>query len=241
MSGAWLSAAKATYATAAQGSGRALVAMKVMQPDPPQRELRTRHWLHSLTHVHDSHSLMQMDVPWWTYRAIDVVDTWLRARPRPARVLEYGSGASTAWLARRAGTVHTVEHHEEFAASMSDALGAFPNVVMHVIPAQPSANPAVPSSKEGYDGLDFSDYVSAIERIDTTFDLVVVDGRAREACLERAMPRLAHGGMIVFDNSRRRRYRAAIEGSGLLEQALPGLTPTLPYPEQTSLLYRARH
>ena len=45
---------------------------------------------------------------------------------------------------------------------------------------------------------------------------------------------------LVFDNSRRRRYREAIERSGLQEQVLTGLTPTLPYSEQTSLLYRGR-
>jgi hypothetical protein len=44
--------------------------------------------------------------------------------------------------------------------------------------------------------------------------------------------------LIVFDNSRRRRYRAAITGSGLEERVLRGLVPTLPYPDQTSLLTR---
>jgi predicted O-methyltransferase YrrM len=100
----------------------------------------------------------------------------------------------------------------------------------------PSASPRIGSRKEGNAGLDFADYVAAIDDVAGDFSLIVIDGRAREACLERAAKRLEPGGQIVFDNSRRRRYREAIERSGLVERRLPGLTPTLPYPDQTSVL-----
>jgi hypothetical protein len=234
------STAKSAYVGVARGSGKVLEATRLMSPDVPPREDRRRHWLHTLTHVYDSGALARLDVPWWTYRAIDVVETWLDTRPDPARVFEFGSGASTAWLARRSGEVHSVEHDAGFAASIESWLSPLPNVELHVEPAVASASPATPSAKDGYAGLDFTSYVSTIDQVDGQFDLVVVDGRAREACLEHAVPRLASGGLVVFDNSRRRRYREAIAGSGLHEQALTGLTPTLPYPEQTSLLYRRR-
>ena len=163
-----------------------------------------------------------------------------RFADRPARVFEFGSGASTAWLAQRSGEVHSVEHHAEFAAS----IGAAAQPVRQRRAARRAAggvpNPQTPSAKEDYAGLDFTAYVSTIDAVDGDFDLVVIDGRAREACLDRAVPRLAPGGLVVFDNSRRRRYRRAIERSGLQEQVLTGLTPTLPYSEQTSLLYRGR-
>jgi hypothetical protein len=97
-------------------------------------------------------------------------------------------------------------------------------------------SPKVPSVKEGQQGLDFADYVGTIDEVGGLFDVIVVDGRARTACLSAALPHLAPDGMIVFDNSRRRRYRAAIESCGLRERRLPGLVPTLPYPDQTSLL-----
>ena len=70
-----------------------------------------------------------------------------------------------------------------------------------------------------------------------TFDVIVIDGRAREACLAVAAPDWPDG-LIVFDNSHRARYQRAITASGLRERRLPGLTPTLPYPDQTSLLFR---
>ena len=238
MARSWRSTAKSAYVAAARGSGRVLEATRLMPTESPAREQRTRHWLYTLTHVYDSSALARMDVPWWTYRAIDVVEAWLKTRPTPARVFEFGSGASTAWLARRSGEVHSVEHHVEFAASIEPWLDPFPNVVLHVEPPVASSEPRTPSAKEDYAGLDFTSYVSTIDAVDGEFDLVVIDGRAREACLEHAVPRLAADGMIVFDNSRRRRYRDAIVRSQLREQVLTGLTPTLPYPEQTSLLYR---
>jgi hypothetical protein len=129
-----------------------------------------------------------------------------------------------------------VEHHAEFAEQLRAALVDQPNVHLRTVEPVPSAEPAVPSSKEGYRGLDFADYVNSIEVVGGAFDLVVIDGRAREACLARALPLVAADGVVVFDNSWRRRYRQAIAEAPVTERRLAGLTPTLPYPEQTSLL-----
>lgn len=232
--------AKAAYVAAARRAGRALTRVGALPGTPPDRSHRLRHWAGSLARVHDSLALAELDVPWWTYDAVDAVEAWLAARPRPIRIFEYGSGASTLWLARRAEEVHSVEHDGAFAATLAPALEPCPGVTLHVVPAVRSAAPAVPSAKEGQEGLDFSAYVAAIDDVPGQFDLVVVDGRARAACLRRATQRLAADGVIVFDNSRRRRYRPAITGSGLVETRYRGLTPTLPYPEQTSVLTTRR-
>ncbi len=54
----------------------------------------------------------------------------------------------------------------------------------------------------------------------------------------RALAHLTDGGIVVFDNTLRRRYRRAIAAAPLIEQRHWGLTPTLPYPDQTSILTR---
>lgn len=233
-----LRAAKSAYVFGARAAGRGLTRAGVLGAEPPPVERRARHWAYSLTKVHDSLALAALDVPWWTYGSIAAVSAWFEARPRPVRVFEYGSGASTLWLARRADEVHSVEHHREFGEMMTGELAGLGHVTLRVIEPVVSSHPVVPSGKEGHGGLDFAGYVAAIDQVDGDFDLVVVDGRAREACLARALSRLADGGIIVFDNSLRRRYRKAIEASGLVEQRFFGLTPTLPYPECTSLLRR---
>jgi glycosyltransferase 2 family protein len=227
---------KSAYATGARGMGRALTKVGLLAREAPARERRLRHWAHSLTKLHDVRAMVDLDVPWWTYRAIDIVDAWLATRQRPIRVFEYGSGASTVWLARRADEVHSVEHDARFAEHLRPMLEAYPHVTLHVVEPVPSASPVVPSAKSGYARLDFSDYVSAIERVPCPFDLVVIDGRAREACLAPALSRLAPGGLIVYDNTRRPRYRRAIAAAGVTEQRFRGLTPALPYPDQTSML-----
>jgi len=240
MAAPWLTTAKSAYVGTARAAQHALSAVHLAPQEPHSRQQRWRHWLTSLPLVHDSEALIRLGVPWWTYRAIDVVETWLLARPEPVRAFEFGSGASTVWLAERCASVDSVEHHAAFAASMEEVLRDRPGARLHVVPPLPSPVPRTPSGKEGYDGVDFSDYVSTIDRVGDLFDLIVIDGRARAACLALATEHLAPGGLVVFDNSRRRRYRAAIESSPFHETRLTGLTPTLPYPEQTSLLYRGR-
>lgn len=226
---------KSAYAGSARAVRRTLDRFG-LDTEPPPLDRRWRHWAHTLTLVHDSPALAELDVPWWTYRAIERVEQWFASRSTPATVFEYGSGASTVWLARRAGQVHSVEHNSEFARQVTAELRGHANVSLHVVEPVPSADPSIPSGKEGHDGLDFAGYVAAIDDVPGTFDLVVIDGRAREACLAAAAGRLAEDGLILFDNSRRRRYRDAITRSGLREQVFLGLTPSLPYPEQTSLL-----
>lgn len=231
-----LSIAKQSYAASVKALGRGLDRAGLSRDQAPPVERRWRHWTHSLTKVYDSLAMARLDVPWWTYDAIAEVDAWLAARPHPIRVFEYGSGASTIWLARRADEVHSVEHHRGFGEMMAAELVGYPGVSLRIIDPVESTSPVVGSQKEGHGGLDFAEYVNAIDAIEGAFDLVVVDGRAREACLAKALARLAPGGIVVFDNSRRKRYREAIEAAGVHERIFRGLTPTLPYPEQTSVV-----
>jgi len=228
--------AKTAYTAGARGAGVILTRTRLVGSQPPPREARLKHWVYSLPRIRDALAMAELDVPWWTYRAVDVVDAWLSAHSRPIRVFEYGSGASTLWLAERTDAVHSVEHDRGFGEYFAPALAGHKNIDFHIVEAVRSTQPIVPSAKEGYHGLDFADYVATIDKIGGTFSLIVIDGRAREACLTAALSRLEPGGIIVFDNSRRRRYRQAIAASGVTERRLKGLTPALPYPDQTSVL-----
>jgi hypothetical protein len=233
-------AAKKTYARAAKGAGQLMTRVGVLPVEPPDRDRRFKHWVTSLTRVHDSLAIAELGVPWWTYRAIDVVDAWLMNRPSPIRVFEYGSGASTLWLADRADEVISIEHHRGFADVIAPALARHPAISFQVVEPASTQNPTLGSRKPGHQGMDFLDYVHAIDQAPGVFDVIVIDGRAREACLAVAQHRLAPDGLVVFDNSHRNRYRRAIAASSLTERRLPGLTPTLPYPDQTSLLFRPK-
>jgi hypothetical protein len=196
---------------------------------------RTVHWIRSQFAVYSIEDLVALDTPWWTYKAIDEVQAWLAWRDN-TRVFEWGSGASTVWLQQRVTEVISVEHDQNFAPMVRPFLGA--NAKLLDRPGVRSFNPKIASEKPGFTDLDFESYVHAIDDLSGNFDMIVIDGRARSECLALAIPRLNQGGLIVFDNSRRRRYREAIASAPLRLNRTRGLTPASPYPTETSLLYR---
>jgi hypothetical protein len=201
------------------------------------RDTRGLLYLRSLFSIHDAEDMMRLDVPWWTFAATDWVDAFLRSRPA-ASTFEYGAGASTVWLARRCARVYSVEHDQRWAETVSRLVSPYANVTLAVVPPEPgpAAGSQYRSQKEGWRDVSFERYVRSIDVVPGQFDLIVVDGRCRASCLEAAVPRLAPGGIVVFDNTLRRRYRSAIAASGLRARAFTGLVPGLPYPDQTTVL-----
>jgi hypothetical protein len=68
---------------------------------------RTRRWIRSWLAIYDLDDLRSLDLPLWTVRAPDGIGRFLENRSA-AHIFEWGSGASTFWLARRAMSVNTV-------------------------------------------------------------------------------------------------------------------------------------
>ncbi|WP_187365178.1 class I SAM-dependent methyltransferase [Cellulosimicrobium cellulans] len=195
--------------------------------------------LRTLFAIHDVEDLVALDQPWWTYGAIEAVEEHLGSLGGAGRVFEYGSGASSVWLGRRAAEVHSVEHHAGFADVMRRVLGEAGltgTVTLHEVGPDDDPDPRVPSGRRGEQGRDYARYVAAIDAVPGDFDLVVVDGRARVACLQAAARRLAPGGIVLFDDTQRPRYAAGLAGSGMQVQRYRGWVPSLPYPRETSVL-----
>lgn len=210
---------KRSYVDAMQGLGSVPPLEGLVRSGREDDPYGWRRWFASLFAIYETDRMIALDLPWWNVAATREIAQFLEARPG-ARVFEYGSGASTAWLAGRAGEVVTVEHDEEWLHRFRRQIGGLANVTLlhRAIGEDPRA------------------YVGAIDEAGGEFDLVVVDGRHRAACLARAVPRLARGGTVLFDDSGRARYRAAIEGCGLVERHHYGRSYCVPYPDHTSLL-----
>jgi hypothetical protein len=229
---------KQAYVAGIRALRRALAAIGVLGLlDRWAARSRTGLWVRSLLSIYDLEDLLPYDVPWWTFRAADEVGDFLGQHPE-ARVFEWGSGASTAWLSRRAGSVTSIEHDAAWAEIVRPVLPE--NAAVEVVEPRPATGLAGEqlSEKDGFAGLDFHAYVEAIDKTDGTFDLIVVDGRARGACFAHAITRLAPGGVLVFDNVDRQRYRDAIASSPVPVEVTwtRGLTPALPYPTRTALV-----
>jgi predicted O-methyltransferase YrrM len=196
------------------------------------------HW-RTLYAIHDVDDLVKLDIPWWTYGAIDAVQRHLQSLGGNARVFEFGSGASTVWLGRRSAEVHSVEHDESFAQIMRRVLveaELSDNVTLIEVPPTHSADPQTRSGRPGEDDLDFSGYVDALEQVGGEFDVICVDGRARVACALAAVRHLAPEGVLVWDDSQRPRYAEGMRRTGLQVRRFRGFAPSLPYPRETALL-----
>lgn len=196
------------------------------------------HW-RTLYAIHDVDDLVNLDIPWWTYGAIDAVETHLESLGNRARVFEFGSGASTVWLGRRSSAVYSVEHDGTFADVMrrvlTEAKVADRVELLEVRPTT-TDSPKVRSGRPGEDQLDFAAYVDAVAQVGGEFDVICVDGRARVACAMASLEHLAPGGILVWDDSQRPRYAEGMKRTGLKVHRFRGFAPSLPYPRETAVL-----
>lgn len=186
--------------------------------------LRERGWQRSIR------TRMSVDkeggaLPWFSYPAID----WLAARIcADDRVFEWGSGSSTLWFCQRVKLVISIEHDARFVALLKRSQPR--NLTLLQRPALGEGE------TEGV-----SPYASAIAENDPPFDVIVVDGRERNACIAQAIPALAEDGIIIVDNSHRPAYRpglAALAEAGLWRADFTGPVPGVGLDNATSVFGR---
>lgn len=130
-----------------------------------------------------------------------------------------------------------MDHDAGWLQKVETYASAYPNLQLRSVTPKESATPVHSSEVKAWRGWEFNDYVAAIDAHAEPFDLIVVDGRSRNACFEKALQKIAPGGIILFDNSSRQRYQAVQARCELRREVTRGLTPTLPYPDQTTLFY----
>ena len=201
----------------------------------PQELPYAMRWLHSML---PGHSPLFDEVPWITFRAIDWLDAYLKP---DMSVFEYGAGGSTLYLAKRVRNVVSVEHDEGFHQWVKEILSqrAIHNCQLMLHKPEPcvGSSHAFASFQKKYKGQCFESYVRAIDGYpDQSFDLVLVDGRARMACVKQALAKIKPGGALMLDNTDRPAYAQA---GRLLSAAqhsdFPGLTPWNLEVSQTSV------
>lgn len=116
--------------------------------------------------------------PWWPLQAITKVEAALK----PAMsAVEFGSGSSTLWIAKRVKSVLAREHDAKWAAVTQKRL------------QDEGIDNCEVQFREGQHYFDFDPAAR--------FDFAVVDGQYRWKCIEVLGSLMNPGGMIYFDNS----------------------------------------
>jgi len=136
---------------------------------------------------------LDLEVPWFSYAAIDFLKSFL---DRDMTVCEYGSGGSTLFFARRVKSVISIEDNARWYDLVSRRLEekSIQNVTLRLYPFD-FKNPT---------GFENSAYLHALP--EEKFDVIVVDGseewhHVRPVCFEKAERRIKEGGIIVVDDS----------------------------------------
>lgn len=150
--------------------------------------LAERGWFRSFRRM-DSTDQRGNPVPWLSYAMIDLLEERVRS---DMTVLEYGSGNSTVWWAKRVRRVVSVEHHPGWYENVSARL-------------PPNASLIFAAVDEG------DDYEASPLKGSELFDVVVIDGRKRVECARRAVSALKPDGVIIWDDMKREEYRAGRE------------------------------
>jgi hypothetical protein len=123
----------------------------------------------------------RIEAPWLGFRGVKALASLLTPS---SRVLEYGSGMSSLFFARRCAKLVSVEENPAWHAEMSRRFAA-----------------------DGLDNIDYrlrtdrAGYANLDDYPDASFDLALVDGIERVSSVRTALAKVKPGGYIYLDNS----------------------------------------
>lgn len=127
-------------------------------------------------------------IPWYVYNGADYLTEYCSKNPN-LNIFEYGLGQSTLWWATRVKTVTVVEHDERW-------INAYTNPPKNVTLQHAMYN---------------SGYEETPLKSGKKFDIIIVDGMNRPACIPHAIKALKKGGLLIWDDSHYARYAPHIQ------------------------------
>lgn len=154
-------------------------------------------------------------IPWYTYPAIEYLDN---IDFSDKVVFEYGSGNSSAYWAKKAKFVYSIEHNKEWYEKITPQ--TLPNQIIQLCESQ-------------------EEYLAAIENIPEKIDVIIIDGMYREECSKIASNFLAPNGIIILDNADwyKETSKYLRESLDLLEVDFHGFGPINAYTWTTSIFF----
>lgn len=158
-------------------------------------------------------------IPWLNYSMNAFLDVRLR---KEYSLFEYGSGYSTLFFSTKVKDVTSVEYDHKWFHKVVQLTKGLKNVRILFRELE-------------------SGYVASIDESNTTYDIVMVDGRKRVECALKAFNYLGDRGVLILDDSERKKY-------GLIERfysergyryiEFSGLKPAGFSESRTTIFYR---
>lgn len=133
------------------------------------------------------------DYPWLTKMANSILISWLKDSDIG---LEFGSGRSTLWLAKRVSLLTSVEHDKTWY-----------NRVQGILEEQLVSNVKYYLREKGLEDEEAgmtSSYIRIVEDFEQdSLDFVLVDGIYRSSCAYLVIEKIRPGGLLIIDNVNR--------------------------------------
>ncbi len=188
----------------------------------PKSHLRNLGWFRSFESKR-SIDAAGNPIPWWCYAANAFVAEHIKP---DMRVLEFGAGASTLWLARHVTNVVSIENDREWFTHLESRL---PDNVTLFYREKP----------DSVLGMDLSS-----EELGK-FSLLVIDPLAnRMDCARAGMPYLEDDGVVIWDNTDGPDWpeiKALMAGHGFKEISFSGIAAQEVAHSRTTIFYRANN
>jgi hypothetical protein len=154
-------------------------------------------------------------IPWYTYPAIE----YLNGIDFSEKIIfEYGSGNSSAYWAKKARSIFSVEHDKEWYSKIKNELAD--NQVVTLCETEEM-------------------YLNSIQNFPNKVDVIIIDGKHREKCAKQVREHLSETGIVILDNADW--YKATSkyfrEELDLIEVDFHGFGPINSYTWTTSIFF----
>ncbi len=150
-----------------------------------------KHW--TLRYIVDRLAVMRYehnhpDAPWLTRSMVEILVEWLHPDDTG---LEFGSGRSTVWFAKRVAHLTSVEHDPGWYSTVTERLrqaGITDRVDYRLC-------------EDGSTERETLEYVAVAKQIAPgILDFCLVDGMARDHCALAILEKIKPGGALIIDN-----------------------------------------
>ena len=160
--------------------------------------------------------------PWMCYPLVEFLTGCIN---RELHVFEYGSGFSTIYFANKVKTITSVEHNIAWLDKLKNTLLEYKNAKLYFV-----------EENEQYPNTIF------LAGTNKSYDVIVVDGKMRVECVRKSFQFLSPKGVIILDDSERRKYEPAFRflfEKGYKHITFSGMKPGMIGKSQGSVFYKS--